>query len=138
MKSIGLLLVAVFLLFSMGILMVFNTTAAEVLDRSLDRSTHQAFLKQMVYAGIAIPLFWIIGKIPSLAKNKIVHHLTTANNLILFSLAWLLMFFGLFEGIVQAFVITMLTVTFLSLVTRENEEANEQEGQVEKEIHANA
>ena len=44
----------ILLLFAMGILMVFNTTAAEVLDRSLDRSTHHAFFKQMVYAGIAL------------------------------------------------------------------------------------
>ena len=48
------LLVAVFLLFAMGILMVFNTTAAEVLDRSLDRSTHHAFFKQIAYAVIAM------------------------------------------------------------------------------------
>ncbi len=33
--------------------MVFNTTAAEVLDRSLDRSTHHAFFKQIVFACIA-------------------------------------------------------------------------------------
>ncbi|NGX46681.1 MAG: putative lipid II flippase FtsW [Chlamydiae bacterium] len=45
---------AILLLFAMGILMVFNTTAAEVLDRSLDRSTHHVFFKQMVYAGIAL------------------------------------------------------------------------------------
>lgn len=43
----------VLLLFAMGILMVFNTTAAEVLDRSLERSTHQAFIKQLLYGFIA-------------------------------------------------------------------------------------
>lgn len=47
------LISAVLLLFSIGVLMVFNTTSAEVLDRSLDRSTHYAFLKQMVFAGVA-------------------------------------------------------------------------------------
>ena len=41
------LLAAVLILFSIGILMVFNTTAAEVLDRSLDKSTHHAFFKQL-------------------------------------------------------------------------------------------
>jgi len=57
------LVMVVFLLFAMGILMVFNTTAAEVLDRSLDRSTHHAFFKQMVYAifatGLAIGIFFL-------------------------------------------------------------------------------
>ncbi|NGX40120.1 MAG: putative lipid II flippase FtsW [Chlamydiae bacterium] len=47
------LVIAVFLLFCMGILMVFNTTAAEVLDRALERSTHHVFFKQMAYALIA-------------------------------------------------------------------------------------
>ncbi|HSW86025.1 MAG TPA: putative lipid II flippase FtsW [Rhabdochlamydiaceae bacterium] len=50
MKRNGLyLLVVVTLIFAMGLLMVFNTTAAEVLDRSLDRSTHQALIKQILY-----------------------------------------------------------------------------------------
>ncbi len=57
------LLIVVMLLFSMGIMMVFNTTAAEVLDRDLDRSTHYAFLKQMVYAllatGLAAGVFFL-------------------------------------------------------------------------------
>ncbi len=48
------LVIVVMLLFSMGVLMVFNTTAAEVLDRTLDRSTHEAFLKQIAYAVIAL------------------------------------------------------------------------------------
>lgn len=48
------LISAVLLLFSMGVLMVFNTTSAEVLDRSLDKSTHYAFLKQMIFAGVAL------------------------------------------------------------------------------------
>ena len=48
------LIACILLLFAMGALMVFNTTAAEVLDRSLDRSMHHAFFRQMVYACIAI------------------------------------------------------------------------------------
>lgn len=48
------LIACVLLVFAMGALMVFNTTAAEVLDRSLDRSPNHAFIKQMLYALIAI------------------------------------------------------------------------------------
>ncbi len=50
--SLGLLATAA-LIFLLGILMVFNTTAAEVLDRSLDRSTTYAVLRQLVYALLA-------------------------------------------------------------------------------------
>lgn len=54
MSKYGLTLLAlVSVLFAMGVLMVFNTTAAEVLDRSLDQSTHHAFIKQIVYACFA-------------------------------------------------------------------------------------
>lgn len=57
------ILVVVMLIFSVGILMVFSTTSAEVLDRSLARSTHYAFIRQMVYAfvatGCAIGIFFL-------------------------------------------------------------------------------
>lgn len=48
------LIIAVALLFSMGLLMVFNTTAAEIIDRSLSTSTHAALLKQFAYGIIGI------------------------------------------------------------------------------------
>ncbi|MES2345922.1 MAG: putative peptidoglycan glycosyltransferase FtsW [Chlamydiota bacterium] len=43
-------LTCIAVIFAMGLLMVFNTTAAEVLDRSLERSTHHALVKQILYA----------------------------------------------------------------------------------------
>ena len=48
-KGLALLL-CVSLLFIMGLLMVFNTTAAEVLDRAIDRDIHYAFVRQLLYA----------------------------------------------------------------------------------------
>jgi cell division protein FtsW len=49
-----LLLIAVSLLFSVGLLMVFDTTAAEVLHRGLDKSTHHALIRQMLYAAAGV------------------------------------------------------------------------------------
>ena len=46
------LLIAISLIFSMGLLMVFNTTSAEVLDRALDKNIHHALIKQLLYAFI--------------------------------------------------------------------------------------
>lgn len=48
--GVRLVLVAALLIFGMGLLMIFSTTSAEVLDHALDKSTHQAFLKQIYYA----------------------------------------------------------------------------------------
>lgn len=42
--------------------MIFSTTSAEVLDHDLERSTHQALLRQMLYAGAGIFLSFVLWK----------------------------------------------------------------------------
>lgn len=44
------LLASVVLLFALGLVMIFNTTSAEILDRFSDRSTHYSLVKQLLYA----------------------------------------------------------------------------------------
>ena len=47
---------------STGLLMVFNTTAAEIIDRSLPVSTHSALFKQIAYDLSAFAeAFWFTG-----------------------------------------------------------------------------
>ena len=61
--SLALILVTA-LIFSMGLLMVFDTTAAEVLNRSINVSTHYALFKQILYAAIGFGLallVWFVG-----------------------------------------------------------------------------
>jgi cell division protein FtsW len=48
------LIVCVSLLFAMGLLMVFNTTSAEIIDRSLNTSTHAALFKQIMYGLVGL------------------------------------------------------------------------------------
>ncbi len=43
------LIIAVAILFLVGLLMVFNTTSAEILDRNSNASTHVPLLKQLLY-----------------------------------------------------------------------------------------
>lgn len=54
------LIVPVSLLFSLGLLMVFNTTAAEIIDRSLDVSVYSALLKQVAYGLIGVIAGWLV------------------------------------------------------------------------------
>ncbi len=58
------LIIFVVLLFALGLMMIFNTTSAEVLDRFLDRSLHHALIKQLLYALVGC-LFsvglWFVG-----------------------------------------------------------------------------
>jgi F-type H+-transporting ATPase subunit a len=70
----------------------------------------------MIYVAIALPLLWVFSKIINSRSHILIRMFVSINTLIVFVIAWLLMFFGLFEAVVQAFVITMLTVTYLSLV----------------------
>ena len=48
------LIIPVAILFSIGILMIFNTTAAEIIDRSLETSTHAALFKQIGYSLVGV------------------------------------------------------------------------------------
>lgn len=48
------LIISIALLFSIGLSMVFNTTAAEIIDRSLPISTHAALLKQIAYSLVGL------------------------------------------------------------------------------------
>ncbi len=45
-----LLLIAVVILFGIGLLMIFNTSSAEILDKSLNISTRSALVRQILYA----------------------------------------------------------------------------------------
>lgn len=55
-----LIVICIGILFSVGLMMVFNTTSAEILDRSLDRNTHHALIKQILYACIACFAAWCV------------------------------------------------------------------------------
>lgn len=57
------LLLCAALIFTMGLLMIFSTSSAEVLDHDLQKSTHQAFMKQLAYAGVGFLLAFGIAKV---------------------------------------------------------------------------
>jgi len=59
----SLFFISVALIFAMGLIMIFNTTSAEVLDHDLNKSTHQALLRQMYYALAGIGMAFILWKI---------------------------------------------------------------------------
>ena len=43
--------------------MIFSTTSAEILDHELDKSTHQAIIKQLYYAMAGLGLAWVVIKL---------------------------------------------------------------------------
>jgi cell division protein FtsW len=59
-----MLIISIALIFAMGLIMVFNTTSADILDRSLDINVHQALVKQIIYAMLGCVVAagaWFLG-----------------------------------------------------------------------------
>lgn len=57
------LLLCVASIFVMGLIMIFNTSSAEVLDHALSKSTHQAMIKQIIYAFLGLTLAYGVWKL---------------------------------------------------------------------------
>jgi len=68
-KTFYLLIVSTCIIFISGLLMVFNTTSAEVLSKSLEVDTHFALVKQLTFGLIAIAIGFVIWH---LGYNKII------------------------------------------------------------------
>ncbi|HLB52835.1 MAG TPA: putative peptidoglycan glycosyltransferase FtsW [Chlamydiales bacterium] len=51
-----LLIIPVAILLTFGLLMIFNTTAAQIIDKSLEVDTHTALFKQLLFGGIGVLL----------------------------------------------------------------------------------
>lgn len=50
-------------IFVLGIIMIYSTTSAEVMDMDLHKSTHQALVRQLMYALAGIGLSFIVWKL---------------------------------------------------------------------------
>lgn len=125
-------LTCIALIFAMGLLMVFNTTAAEVLDRSLDRSTHHALIKQILYAvagiGGAIAV-WLIGYRHILKMSGFLLCLATVCLVLVFvpgigqqingAHRWIGFFGGSFQP--SEFVKYLIPIYFIHVVTTREE-----------------
>jgi len=80
-------LAIVVLLIAMGLLMIFNTSSAEVLDRLSNKSTHAALYKQIVYAfcgAFSAILVWKVGHRNLVRYSGVLLVCTTVALLLLF------------------------------------------------------
>lgn len=58
-----LILTSVLLIFALGLMMIFNTSSAEILDRSLQKSIYQGLFRQITYALVGILIALVVWKI---------------------------------------------------------------------------
>lgn len=61
-SSCMFLFITASIIFSLGVIMIFSTTSAEILDHELDKSTHVAIVKQLAYAVMGLGLAWGVIK----------------------------------------------------------------------------
>ena len=72
-------------------------------------------LYYLIFTYLILFIFWIVSKKVNLFKIKILKYFFYTSFFIIFLLSGAQMFFGVFEGFIQAFVITMLAITYLSV-----------------------
>ena len=69
------------------------------------------------YVAITLLLALLLEKVPFITRYSGVTKVVRATIFIMFLLTWAQMFFGIFHGLIQSFVITMLTVTYFAMGT---------------------
>jgi F-type H+-transporting ATPase subunit a len=76
----------------------------------------------MIFAFVFLIMYWIIKKYINLSKHKIINATLLVGLILVFCVAGTQMFFGIFEGFVQSFVLTMLTITYLAVAVQDEAE----------------
>ena len=83
----SLLLLAASCIYVMGLVMIFNTTSAELVDLGLETGSHQALLRQILYGVVGCWLatgMWLLGYRPLLRLSPWLLGLTTLALLLVF------------------------------------------------------
>jgi|SaaInlStandDraft_4_1057021.scaffolds.fasta_scaffold06962_4 F-type H+-transporting ATPase subunit a len=78
----------------------------------------------MIYVFIVIILSLIVKRFIN-RRHAFIHKILYFSQMVMFSIAGIQIFFGLFEAVVQAFVITMLIVTYLAIIVQSNSSNDE-------------
>ncbi|MBD3273286.1 hypothetical protein GF385_02975 [Candidatus Dependentiae bacterium] len=78
----------------------------------------------MIFSLVTLFLYFVINKIINLKKYKILDYMFKTLLVAVFFLAGAQMFFGIFEGFVQSFVLTMLTITYLAVAIQDEKDLN--------------
>lgn len=60
---IRILILSVCVVFALGLVMIFSTTSADILDHSLDKDTHQALIRQILYAICGVGLAYVVQRV---------------------------------------------------------------------------
>jgi F-type H+-transporting ATPase subunit a len=76
-----------------------------------------------IFFGLTILGLILFSKlVPAWLKNKLIEKSFNYLVIAAFFVTWLQLFFGIFEGVIQSFVLTMLTITYLSMSTSSSKE----------------
>ena len=80
----------------------------------------------MLFSLIVLALYLLVKYFINFNEHKILKIIFNTLLIITFFLAGTQVFFGVFEGFVQSFVLTMLTITYLAVGVQDEEEVVEE------------
>jgi F-type H+-transporting ATPase subunit a len=80
----------------------------------------------MGYAVTVLVGTWLLKKFVNMSNYPMLHQILVVLQMMLFAVAGAQVFFGAFEAVIQAFVLTMLVTTYLSIAVQ-GEEGDEEE-----------
>jgi F-type H+-transporting ATPase subunit a len=80
----------------------------------------------MAYAILVLISSWLLKKFLDMRKYEMLNQTLITLQMLLFSVAGAQIFFGAFEAVIQAFVLTMLVTTYLSIAVQ-GEDGDEEE-----------
>ncbi len=81
----------------------------------------------IIAAVVTVALLWITSRFSSIQSLARLNSFAHFSLNILLLVAWLQIFLGIFEGMIQSFVVTMLTTTYLAIGTQ-HDPAKEEHG----------
>jgi F-type H+-transporting ATPase subunit a len=76
----------------------------------------------IIFSFSVLFIFFILNKLVDLKKYKYLDYTIKSLLVAVFFLAGAQMFFGIFEGFVQSFVLTMLTITYLAVAIQKDDD----------------
>jgi F-type H+-transporting ATPase subunit a len=77
----------------------------------------------MIFALMFLVIYLVVNKCVNLSQHKVLNLSLLIGLILVFFVAGTQMFFGIFEGFVQSFVLTMLTITYLAVAVQDETEA---------------
>ena len=90
------------------------------------------FIEQFAYFYVGFIILvlafdWLVKRYDLFPEQEMLHKVLNWGVICVFILSFTQMFFGIFEGVIQSFVLTMLTTVYLTMGLKQDDDHESQE-----------